>query len=145
MPSPLIPLIAVGAALYVMSGKKRSKKSADSAIAPARPQFGEDELLVADAECNYIIHRSDKWLEEQKRRTLAYAMDGAFDVVSAEEIHDSMLMDHIPLCFTLGRNGVGPGVKEFWDANLAHVVADLQRYEVLPETIDEDASKYGLL
>ncbi len=145
MASPLIPLIAVGTALYVMSGKKRSKKSVAPPIAPSPRQFGEDELLVADAECNYIIHRDDRWFDEQRRRTLAYAMDGAFDVVSAEEIHNSMLMDHIPLCFTLGRNGVGPGVKEFWDTNLAHVVADLQRYEVLPETIEEDAVKYGLL
>ena len=149
MASSLIPLLAAGTALYVLSGKKRAKKSAGAPIAPgAEPaprQFGEDELLVADPECSYIIHHDDKWFEEQKRRTLAYAMDGAFDVESAGEIHRSMLSDYIPLCLTLGRNGVGPGVRDFWDKNLAHVVADLQRYEILPETIDEDAAKYGLL
>lgn len=156
MASPLIPLLAAGTVLYVLSGKRRAKKSAAAPIAPGvepiapgaeptPPQFGEDELLVADPECDYIIHHDDRWFEEQKRRTLAYAMDGAFDVESAGEIHRSMLSDYIPLCLTLGRNGVGPGVRDFWDKNLAHVVADLQRYEILPETIDEDAAKFGLL
>ena len=108
-------------------------------------EYGPDELLVADAECNYILHQDDKWFTEQNRRVIEYALDGMTDVQAAEEIHESMLADYIPLCLSLGYSGIGPGVKQFWDVNLAHVVGRLKGYELLPETLEEDAIKYGLL
>ena len=107
--------------------------------------YTPDDLLVADAECNHIVHHDDRWFEVQKRRIIAYALDGATDLDSAREIHESMLADYIPLCLSLGRSGVGPGVGKFWDANLAHVANDLRRYDLLPETVEEDALRYGLL
>ncbi len=107
--------------------------------------YTPDDLLVADADCNYIVHHDDEWFEVQKRRIIAYALEGATDPDSAREIHESMLADYIPLCLSLGRSGVGSGVGKFWDANLAHVANDLRRYDLLPETVEEDALRYGLL
>lgn len=111
----------------------------------AQKEYGPDELLVADAECNYILHQDMKWFDEQKRRAIGYALNGMTDSQAANEIHESMLADYIPLCLSLGRNSVGPGVKQFWDQNLAHVANMLKGYELLPETLEQDAIEMGLL
>ncbi len=108
-------------------------------------EYGPEDLLVTDPECNYIVYQDDGWFEEQNLRIIQYALDGMMDGDSAQEIHESMLADYTPLCLSLGRNGVGPGVKQFWDTNLAHVASKLKGYELLPETLEEDAIEYGLL
>ena len=119
----------------------------DPSPSPAESQkeYGPNELLVADAECNYILHQDMKWFDEQKRRAIEYALDGMTDSQAANEVHESMLADYIPLCLSLGRNGVGPGVKQFWDQNLAYVANMLKSYEFLPETLEQDAIDMGLL
>ncbi len=108
-------------------------------------EYGPDEWLVADADCNQILHQDMKWFEEQRIRMITSALEGMTDAQAAREIHESMLADTIPLCLSLGRSGVGPGVGKFWDTNLAHVAAELRGYEILPETLEEDAIKFGLL
>lgn len=115
--------------------------------APQPSDEGEDygfDLLKTDPECNYIVHQDDGWFHEQKLRIVEFALNGRMDETAAQEIHESMLADYIPLCLSLGRNGVGPGVKQFWDANLAHVASELKGYELLPETLEEDANELGL-
>ena len=56
-----------------------------------------------------------------------------------------MLADHLPLCLTLGQNGVGDGVRDFWTMNLTNTKNLLQAYEYLPLTLEEDAEAFGLL
>lgn len=109
------------------------------------PQYGPDELLVADPECNYIIHQSDRWFDVQKERVIVYALDGMTDSDAVTEINESMLADYIPLCLTLGRDGVGPGVREFWDANATLIYNQLKAYEALPDFLEEDARELGVL
>lgn len=117
----------------------------DEPFVPETPKYRPDELLVADPECNYILHQDDKWFDVQKERVIRYALDGMFDSEAATEINESMLADYIPLCLTLGRDGVGPGVKQFWDANAVLIYNQLQAYEALPDMLEEDAREYGIL
>lgn len=114
-------------------------------IVEPKPGYGPDELLVVDAECNYILHQSERWFDEQRNRVIAYALEDMVDAQAANEINDSMLADYIPLCFTLGRLGVGPGVREFWDANVGLIFTQLQAYAAVPDVLEEDAHKYGIL
>jgi len=161
-PSPFACFVhGDGFALMLVEGTEgtkpapKAKPSPSPAPAPSpspspspseeQKEFGPDELLVADAECNYILHQDDKWFTEQRRRMIEYALDGMTDSQAATEIHESMLADYIPLCLSLGRNGVGSGVRQFWDVNLGHVASGLKTYDLLPDLLEEDAIKFGLL
>ena len=115
---------------------------------PPAPQLSDDvaELaVVADPGCNHIISSSPKWYNELKKRTIGYALDGATGHEAAQEIVEGMLADHLPLCLTLGQNGVGDGVSDFWTMNLTNTKNLLQAYEYLPLTLEEDAEAFGLL
>lgn len=113
---------------------------------PSEPsEYTPDDMLVADADCNYILHQSEKWFDEQRNRVIAYALEDMTDADAANEINESMLADYLPLCLTLGRSGVGSGVREFWDANVGLIFTQLQAYASLPDVLEEDAYKYGIL
>lgn len=117
----------------------------DGDVDEEKSEYLPHELLVADGECNYILHQDPKWFDEQNRRILLYALDNMTDGQAANEVHESMMADYAPMCLVLGRDGVGPGVKQFWDVNVAHVFGRLQMYENSEEFLQEDAEKYGLL
>ena len=116
---------------------------------PAPPQdeseYGPDDLLVADAECNYILHQDDRWFDVQRIRCIEYALDGMTDAQAATEINESMLSDYIPLCMSLGRDGVGAGVRTFWDVNAGWINSLLQKYETLPDLLEDEAIEHGIL
>lgn len=138
-----------GFGLMLVEGEKSSKTdpihTPEPAPSPSQSEYGDDDLLVADAECNYILHQSDKWFIEQQRRCIEYALADMTDGQAAGAINESMLADYIPLCLSLGRDGVGQGVRQFWDANAGWINSLLQKYEILPELLEEDAIKFGLL
>lgn len=108
-------------------------------------QYGPEDLLVTDPECNYVVHQDDRWFPEQKRRTIIYALAGMTDAEAALEVHESMMADYAPLCLSLGREGVGPGLKVFWNVNAGWINNLLMQYEALPQLLEEDAKAFGLL
>lgn len=114
---------------------------------PSSPEIPDDTegapLVVADADCNYILQTNDSWYDEQNFRVILSALDGEFDSSAVSEIIDGMFADYLPHCFTLGRDFVGPGVKQFWEANAKMIYDKLQAYKALPDLLEEDASKYG--
>lgn len=114
--------------------------------APSEPsEFRPDELLVADADCNFILHQSDAFFEEQKRLMIESALEGLTDDQAATEVHEEMMRRYIPLCLFLGKDKVGDGVRTWWSTNLGHVAGGLRSYELLPDLLEEDAIKYGIL
>jgi hypothetical protein len=111
---------------------------------PSGSQYGPDELLVTDGDCNYIEHQDDAFFGEQNRVIIQYALDGMTDGIAAEGIHEEMMSRYIPMCLFLGKDNVGPGVLNWWNTNLSHVASKLKSYDLLPELLEEDAAKYGL-
>ncbi len=108
------------------------------------PQYGPDELLVADGNCNYIEHQDDAFFTEQTRLIILSALDGLIDDQATEEINEEMMSRYIPMCLFLGRDKVGQGVLTWWNTNLAHISGKLKSYDLLPELLEEDAVKYGI-
>jgi len=108
------------------------------------PEYGPDELLVADRDCNYIEHQDDAFFTEQTKLCIQYGLDGMFDGESAEEIHEEMMSRYIPMCLFLGREKVGQGILTWWNMNLSHVASKLKSYELLPEFLEEQAEEYGI-
>lgn len=115
------------------------------APAPSGPKYGPDELLVSDADCNFILHQDDGFFDEQRLLMIESALDGMTDGDTATEIHEEMMRRYIPMCLFLGKDQVGQGVKTWWSTNLAHVASSLNSYELLPDMLEEDAYKYGIL
>jgi len=118
--------------------------SDDPFVGPTEPD--EDEpapIVVADDDCAYILQTNDAWYDEQKFRVIVKALDGEFDSAAVNDILDGMLAEYLPQCHTLGRDGVGPGVRQFWDANGKMIYDKLQAYKFLPDLLEEDASEYG--
>ncbi len=109
------------------------------------PKYGSDELLVANGDCSLILHQDDAFFDEQKMLIIESALDGLTDGQAANEIHEEMMRRYIPMCLFLGKDQVGQGVKTWWSTNLAHVASSLKSYELLPEMLEEDAYKYGIL
>jgi len=109
------------------------------------PEWGVDDILVADADCNYMLHVDDEFFHIQQRMIIEYALDGWMDEDAANEIHERLMSHYLPLCLTLGYAGVGDGVKKWWNKNVSHVFMELKGYELVPELLEEDAIKYGLL
>ena len=107
--------------------------------------FGPDELLVADPQCNYMQHIADEFFEVQRKRAVEYALEGNTMGQDAEAIHQEMVEQYMPLCASLGREGVGPGVRKWWDQNVGHVAGILSGYQHLPESLEQDAQRYGLI
>lgn len=175
MPIPIIPVAILGGALILLGGKKRRRpqrdrppvsngggsvnsviylqpahdtsESDESSIEPSETdsEYGPDNLLITDPECNYILHQDERWFSEQRRRTIAYALDGMIDADAAIEIHESMMADFAPICLSLGREGVGPGLKTFWSVNSGWINSLLMQYDSLPQLLEEDAKAFGLL
>jgi len=108
-------------------------------------EYGPDELLVADGDCNYILHQDDRFFREQRALMIESALEGLTDGQAADEIHEEMMRRYIPMCLFLGKDNVGQGVRTWWSTNLAHVASGLQAYELLPDTLEEDAIEYGIL
>ncbi len=107
--------------------------------------WSPDDVLVADAECNYMRHIADGFFEIQRRRAVEYALEGNMMGGDAVAIHQEMVEEYMPLCASLGRDGVGPGVRTWWDQNVAHVAGILSEYQHVPDSLEEDAEKYGLV
>jgi len=108
-------------------------------------EFGPDELLVADGDCNYIIHQDDRFFIEQNRLIIQSALEGLTDDQAADDIHEEMMNRYIPMCLFLGKDKVGEGVRTWWNVNLGHVAGKLKSYELMPEMLEEDAYEYGLI
>lgn len=109
------------------------------------PEWSPDDILVADADCNFMIHESEEFYHIRKRMIISYALNDMTSGEDANEIHEILMAEYLPLCLTLGYNGVGEGVKQWWDINVGHIATDLKSYETSPEFLEEDAQKYGLL
>ena len=112
---------------------------------PQGSQYGPDELLVADGNCDFILHIDDRFFDEQRDLMILSALEDLTDGQAADEIHEEMMRRYIPMCLFLGKDQVGQGVKTWWSTNLAHVASGLRSYELLPEVLEEDAYKYGIL
>lgn len=121
-----------------------SKPAPSPAPGPTPSPSPDTGIITADAECNYIVSQSDEWWKIQKRRIVEMALKDLFDAEAANEIHESMMADYLPFCLTLGYDGVGPGVKEFWKVNRAFIAKELWSYENFPETLEEDAEELGV-
>lgn len=112
---------------------------------PSESEYGPDDILVIDPECNYVLHQDNQWFVEQQRRAISYALEGLTDSEAAREIHESMLADYSPLCLSLGKKGVGPGVRQFWDVNVGWIGSLLKVYEAAPDRLEDDAIKFDIL
>lgn len=108
-------------------------------------EWGPDDILVPDPECNYMRHIADEFFEIQRRRAAEYALEGNTMGEDALAIHQEMVEEYMPLCASLGREGVGPGVREWWNQNVSHVAGILSEYQHSPDSLEEDAEKYGLV
>ncbi len=111
---------------------------------PSDKEWTPEDIIVMDPECNMMLHISDELFTIQKRRAIEYALEGNTTGKDADAIHQEMVEEYAPLCASLGRDGVGPGVRQWWDANVAWIHTVLRGYELLPETLDEDAESYEL-
>ncbi len=111
----------------------------------APPEYGPDDLLVMDAECNWVLHQDIRFFDEQKLRVIESALEGDFSPEAASEITEAMLAEYAPLCLSLGINGVGEGVRDWWNVNMESIIGSLKNYEELPEFLEEDAIEHGLL
>lgn len=111
---------------------------------PSDKQWTPDDIIVMDADCKYMLHISDDLFKIQTRRAIEYALEGDTTHKDAESINQEMVEEYAPLCASLGRDGVGDGVRQWWDVNTNWIYKVLRGYELLPETLDEDAESYGL-
>jgi len=107
--------------------------------------FGPDDILVADPQCNTMQYIADAFFDIQRKRAVEYALEGNTMGQDAEAIHQEMVEQYMPLCASLGKEGVGPGVRQWWNQNVGHVAGILSEYQHLPESLEQDAQRYGLI
>ncbi len=142
-PAPLYCAEISGMDGNFLHEKKEGGPTVEDMLEPE--QWTPHDVLVSDPECNYIIHESAEFVNAQKIMSLEYALDGMDDIESAEEIHERLMAEYLPLCLTLGKDGVGEGMQIWWSHNVILILSDLKTYATLPELLEEDAIKYGLL
>lgn len=109
------------------------------------PKWGPEDIIVMDPQCNQMLHLDDSLFDKQRRRAAEYALDGNTAFADAESIHQEMVEEYAPLCASLGKEGVGAGVKTWWDKNILWIYNVLREYEMLPNALEEDAEAFGLL
>lgn len=64
---------------------------------PAGSEYGPYDLLVADGDCNFILHQDDAFFDEQRNLMIESALDGLTDGQAANEIHEEMMRRYIPM------------------------------------------------
>lgn len=104
-----------------------------------------DDVIVMDPQCNQMLHIDNSLFDKQRRRAAEYALDGNTAFVDAQSIHQEMVEEYAPLCASLGRQGVGAGVRTWWDENIKWIYNVLREYEILPDALEEDAQSFGIL
>lgn len=108
-------------------------------------QLGPNDHIVLDGDCNNVLHFSEEFLwQTQPRLIVSYALDEMTSSEDAAEIHERLLAQYAPRCASLGRSGVGDGVRSWWDTNVNHIYHKLQSYKNNPNFLEEDAEKFGL-
>lgn len=108
-------------------------------------QWGPDDIIVMDPQCNQMLHIDDSLFSTQRKRAAEYALDGNTTHADAQSIHQEMVEEYAPLCASLGKEGVGSGVRAWWDKNVLWIYNVLREYEMLPNALEEDAEAFGLL
>jgi hypothetical protein len=111
---------------------------------PSDKEWTPDDIIVMDADCDQMLHIADELFKIQRRRAAQYALEGDTTYKDAESIHQEMVEEYAPLCASLGREGVGSGVRLWWDENTKWIHNVLREYEILPDALEEDAQSYGL-
>ncbi len=127
--------------------RKLEKEGIPTPKPAPKPNGGKwtpDDILVMDPECNQILHISDDLFKIQRKRAAQYALEGNTTLLDAQSIHQEIVEEYAPLCATLGKTGVGEGVRKWWDSNVSWVYNVLREYELLPEALEEDAEAFGL-
>jgi len=115
------------------------------APAPSDKEWTPADVIVMDADCAYMLHISDELFKLQRKRAAQYALEGDTTYKDAESIHQEMVEEYAPLCASLGREGVGNGVRQWWDENTKWIYNVLREYEMLPDALEQDAESFGLL
>lgn len=104
-----------------------------------------DDVIVMDSQCDQMLHVADSLFQKQRKRAAEYALDGMTTFADAESIHQEMVEEYAPLCASLGKEGVGSGVRTWWGENTKWIYNVLREYEMLPNALEEDAEAFGLL
>lgn len=108
-------------------------------------EWGPNDHIVLDGECDKVLHLSDEFLYQiQPRMIVQYALEDMTSDEDGEEIHERLLAEYAPMCASLGKDGVGEGVRHWWGVNVAHIITKLRGYALNPQFLEEDAEKYGL-
>ena len=113
----------------------------------------EVTMLVFDKGCKILLNIDDELFNVQRVMAIDHALDMAMmhqerkltDLDDeAADLHEQVVAKYAPECASLGRSGVGPDVRNWWDQNVGWFYNKLVTYFNSPDILESDAEKYGV-